>query len=46
MTGNEEIIEIQGAAEKEPFPRNQLDRLMELAVHGCRQVAAAQNEIQ
>jgi ribonuclease PH len=44
MTGEEEIVEIQGAAEKEPFPRTQLDRLMELAAHGCRQVAAAQNE--
>ncbi|UCG25747.1 MAG: ribonuclease PH [Chloroflexota bacterium] len=46
MTGAEEIIEIQGAAEKEPFPRNQLDKLMELAAHGCRQVAAAQNGVQ
>ena len=44
MTGDEQIIEIQGAAEKEPFPRDQLDRLMELAAHGCRQVAAAQDE--
>ena len=44
MTGGDEIIEIQGAAEKAPFSRQQLDRLVDLAAHGCRQVMAAQNE--
>lgn len=44
MTAADEIIEIQGAAEKAPFARTQLDELVDLATLGCRQVLAAQNE--
>lgn len=44
MTAEDEIIEIQGAAEKKPFARAQLDELVDLATLGCRQVLAAQNE--
>jgi len=44
MTGTGEIIEIQGAAEKAPFARAQLDQLVDLASEGCRQVLAAQND--
>ena len=44
MTGSGEIIEIQGTAEKAPFSRDQLDRLVDLAALGCRQVLDAQNE--
>jgi ribonuclease PH len=44
MTGKDEIIEIQGAAEKAPFARTQLDALVDLATVGCRQVLAVQNE--
>lgn len=44
MTGADEIIEIQGTAEKAPFSRAQLDRLVDLAAAGCRQVLEAQNE--
>jgi len=44
MTASNEIIEIQGAAEKAPFTRAQLDELVDLASDGCRQVMAAQGE--
>lgn len=44
MTGAGQIIEIQGAAEKAPFSRAELDRLVDLAAAGCRQVLDAQNE--
>jgi len=44
MTADDRIIEIQGAAEKAPFSRDQLDQLVELAAKGCRQVLAAQDE--
>jgi ribonuclease PH len=43
MTGAGEIIEIQGTAEKAPFSRGQLDRLVDLAALGCQQVLDAQN---
>jgi ribonuclease PH len=43
MTGSDEIIEIQGAAEKAPFTRAQLDQLVDLAADGCRQVRSAQS---
>ena len=45
MTGDDRIIEIQGAAEKTPFGRDQLDQLVDLAALGCRQVIEAQNEV-
>jgi ribonuclease PH len=44
MTGADEIIEIQGTAEKAPFSRAQLDGLIDLAAAGCRQVLEAQNQ--
>jgi len=44
MTGSDEIIEIQGAAEKAPFTRSQLDQLVDLAADGCRQVRVAQSQ--
>jgi len=36
------IIEIQGAAEKEPFERKMLDELLDLALHGIRQLVESQ----
>ncbi len=44
MTAQEQIVEIQGAAEKAPFKRERLDELVDLAAAGCRQVLRAQNE--
>ncbi|MDR1998968.1 MAG: ribonuclease PH [Frankiaceae bacterium] len=37
-----EFVEVQGTAEGAPFRRDELDRLLDLAVAGCSQLAAAQ----
>ena len=42
MTGQDEYVEIQGTAEGPPFGRNQLDRLLELARNGIRQLVRRQ----
>ena len=42
MTGNGGIVEIQGTAEGEPFTREQMSVLVDLATMGIRQLAAAQ----
>ncbi len=42
MTGAGDLIEVQGTAEKAPFPRAQLDALLDLATAGIAQLAEAQ----
>ena len=42
MTGKGGIVEIQGTAEGEPFSRQQMNALMDLAEAGIRQLVAAQ----
>lgn len=42
MTGKGGIVEIQGTAEGEPFSRQQMNVLMDLAEAGIRQLVAAQ----
>jgi len=42
MTGAGDLIEVQGTAEKAPFPRTQLDILLNLAAGGIAQLAKAQ----
>ena len=42
MTGAGGIVEIQGTAEVEPFTRDQMGRLVDLAEAGIRQLIAAQ----
>lgn len=44
MTGNGKFIEIQGTAEKEPFDRSKLDRLLELAKKGVTQLIVIQKK--
>src|SRR5881275_562616 len=44
MTGEGRLVEVQAAAEKEPFSRERLDELLELAVVGIERIAAAQEE--
>lgn len=44
MTGGGRIIEIQGTAEGATFDRKQLDRLINLAAKGIRQLVEAQKE--
>ncbi|MEU9354510.1 ribonuclease PH [Streptomyces griseoloalbus] len=41
-TGDGRFVEVQGTAEAEPFARDELNALLDLAVHGCTELAAAQ----
>jgi ribonuclease PH len=45
MTDQGGIVEIQGTAEAEPFPRAMLDSLLGLAEKGIRELTAVQREI-
>jgi len=42
MTGDGRLVEVQATAEQEPFTREQLDDLLELAGSGIEQLAVAQ----
>ena len=44
MTGSGGIIEVQGTAEGAPFSRAQLERLLDLAEKGIRELIAAQKD--
>jgi ribonuclease PH len=44
-TGDGRFIEVQGTAEREPFSRDQMDRLLALAVRGIETLVAMQREI-
>lgn len=44
MTAAGELIEVQGTAEKAPFPRAHLDQLLDLATSGIQTLAAKQRE--
>jgi ribonuclease PH len=41
-TGDGRFVEVQGTAEAEPFDRKELNALLDLAVAGCADLAAAQ----
>ncbi|MGW1910635.1 ribonuclease PH [Streptomyces sp. NPDC002076] len=41
-TGDGRFVEVQGTAEAEPFAREELDALLDLAVTGCAELAAHQ----
>ena len=43
MTASSRLIEVQGTAEKDPFSRQQLGELLDLAQGGIEQLIAAQN---
>jgi len=43
-TGSGRLIEVQGTAEGEPFPRATLDRLLDLGIGGCASLAALQQQ--
>jgi ribonuclease PH len=45
MTGNGNIVEIQGTAETEPFAKELLDELIGLAGKGIGELISIQNEI-
>jgi ribonuclease PH len=40
MTGSGLFVEVQGTAERDPFPRTTLDELLELAGAGIRRLLA------
>ena len=42
MTGEGRLVEVQATAEGEPFPRETLDRLLDLAAGGLQRIAAVQ----
>jgi ribonuclease PH len=44
MTGEGRLVEVQATAEQEPFSRERLDELLELAAVGIEVIAAAQEE--
>ena len=44
ITGRGLFVEVQGTAEGEPFDRDELNRLLELALESTSQLAAAQRE--
>ena len=44
MTGEGSLVEVQATAEREPFSRERLDELLELAAVGIERIAAAQEE--
>ena len=44
-TGDGRFIELQGTAEREPFSRTQMDELVELGVHGIRELVAIQKRV-
>ncbi len=44
MTGNKELVEIQGTAEKSTFSREKLDRMLELAEKGMEYLFSVQQE--
>ena len=41
MTGDGRFVEVQGTAEGEPFDRDLLGRLLDLATKGCADLTAA-----
>ncbi len=45
MTQDSRFIEIQGTAEMQPFSRDELNQMMELATMGCRELFMAQEEL-
>ncbi len=42
MSRDGRFIELQGTAEREPFDRDRLDRLLDLAAAGCRRLMTVQ----
>jgi len=43
-TAGGDFVEIQGTAEREPFSRDLLSRLLDLAVAGCGELTRLQRE--
>jgi ribonuclease PH len=44
-TGDGRLVEVQGTAEQQPFTREQLQVLLDLAMHGIRELIAHQRQL-
>jgi ribonuclease PH len=44
-TGAGDFVEVQGTAEREPFDRKSLDKLLDLAAYGCAELTRIQREV-
>jgi ribonuclease PH len=44
MTADGGFVEIQGTAEGEPFSRNAMNTMLDLAAYGIKQLITKQNE--
>ena len=44
MTGDGRLVEVQATAERDPFSRELLDELLDLAAGGIEEIMIAQNE--
>ena len=44
MTADGRLVEVQATAEREPFTRDELDGLLDLASGGVEEIMAAQDE--
>ena len=44
MTGDGELVEVQATAERDPFSRDLLDELLDLAAGGIETLVAAQQD--
>jgi ribonuclease PH len=42
-TGDGELVEVQGTAEGKPFPRRDLDRMLDAALAGIQRLKALQD---
>ena len=45
MTGDDELVEVQGAAEGATFSRAKLDQMLDLGMAGIREIQAAQRSV-
>lgn len=45
LTGDGRLVEIQGTAEGEPFARKDLDKLLDLAIKGAKEITELQNKV-
>ena len=45
FTGDGRLVEVQGTAEGEPFPRAHLDAMLDVGWHGAQEVLAAQRAV-
>jgi ribonuclease PH len=43
MTADGRVVEVQATAEREPFTRDELDGLLDLAAGGIEEIVTAQN---